>query len=134
MSQHILLIEDNQANADMMIHILTSAGYTIRHFIKGLEGAKDARQDKPMLILLDFNLPDVDGRTLALLLRKQMGVGGAPIIACTARTGNTEAALAKQFGCNAFLPKPFSSQELLNMVGSFIKVPTQPTTQSTPLT
>ena len=121
---HILLIEDNQANADMMIHILTSAGYQVKHFIRGLEGAKDARNDKPSLILLDFNLPDVDGRTLALLLRKQMGASAPPIIACTARTGSTEAALAKQFGCAAFLPKPFNSDELLGIVTSFVKAQT----------
>jgi CheY-like chemotaxis protein len=122
---HILLIEDNQANADMMIHILTSAGYQVRHFIRGLEGAKDARHNKPSLILLDFNLPDVDGRTLALLLRKQMAANSIPIIACTARTGDIEAALAKQFGCSAFLPKPFGSHELLELVASFVKTPTK---------
>lgn len=120
---HILLIEDNQANADMMIHILTSAGYEVRHFIRGLEGVKDARQNKPNLILLDFNLPDVDGRTLALSMRKQMGADSVPIIACTARTGVAEAALAKQFGCSAFLPKPFDSHDLLNVVASFLKAP-----------
>jgi DNA-binding response OmpR family regulator len=120
---HILLIEDNQANADMMIHILNSAGYRVRHFIKGLEGAKDARSQKPGLILLDFNLPDVDGRTLALLLRKQMGSEKVPIVACTARTGAVEAALAKQFGCSAFLPKPFDSHELLNVVAALLKAP-----------
>jgi DNA-binding response OmpR family regulator len=119
---HILLIEDNRANADMMIHILTSAGYQVRHFIKGLEGAKDARSEKPALILLDFNLPDVDGRTLALLLRKQMGASNVPIIACTARTGSQEVVLARQFGCAAFLPKPFSSGELLETVANFLKV------------
>jgi DNA-binding response OmpR family regulator len=84
---HILLIEDNQANADMMIHILTSAGYQVRHFIRGLEGVKDSRLNRPELILLDFNLPDVDGRTLALSMRKQLGADCPPIIACTARTG-----------------------------------------------
>lgn len=121
---HILLIEDNQANADMMIHILTSAGYEIRHFIRGLEGVKDARHNKPDLILLDFNLPDVDGRTLALSLRKQMGADSVPIVACTARTGALEAALAKQFGCSAFLPKPFDSSDLLDVVASFLKTHT----------
>jgi two-component system, cell cycle response regulator DivK len=121
---HILLIEDNQANADMMIHILTSAGYQVRHFIRGLEGVKDARQNKPDLILLDFNLPDVDGRTLALSMRKQMGMACPPIVACTARTGVVEKALAKQFGCAAFLPKPFDSHDLLDVVASFIKTRT----------
>ncbi len=122
---HILLIEDNQANADMMIHILTAAGYEVRHFIKGLEGAKSARHDRPDLILMDFNLPDVDGRTLSLMLRKQMGEHGSPIVACTARTSDVEVILAKKFGCAAFLPKPFNSSELLDIVSMFVKAPTK---------
>src|SRR5690606_37479166 len=104
----------------MMIHILTSAGYQVRHFIKGLEGAKDARSGKTALVLLDFTLPDVDGRTLALVLRKQMGASNVPIIACTARTGSQEVVLARQCGCDAFLPKPFSSGELLETVANCI--------------
>jgi two-component system, cell cycle response regulator DivK len=117
---YILLIEDNQSNADMMIHILTTAGYQIKHFINGLEGAKQAREEHPALILMDFNLPDIDGRTLAFTLRKQLGANNAPpIIACTARTGKSEARLAEQFGCSAFLSKPFTPDELLGLVNRF---------------
>ncbi len=118
---YILLIEDNQANADMIIHILTAAGYEVKHYLRGLEGAKEARSTRPALILMDFNLPDIDGRTLAFSLRKQLGNNNAPpIIACTARTGGSEARLAEQFGCSGFLAKPFTPDELLGLVGRFV--------------
>ncbi len=111
---YIMLVEDNKDNADMIVHILTTANYEVRHFTRGLEAAQEARRNKPMLILMDFNLPDIDGRTLALLLKKQLGgVNSPPIVACTARVGRHEARLAERFGCDAFLGKPFSAEDLL---------------------
>jgi two-component system cell cycle response regulator DivK len=118
---YILLVEDNKDNADMIIHILASAGYEVRHFSTGLAAAQEARREKPELILMDFNLPDVDGRTLSLVLTKQLGgASSPPIIACTARVGTAEAKLAEQFGCAAFLRKPFSPEDLLALVERFV--------------
>ncbi len=116
---YILLIEDNQANADMILHILNSAGFEVKHFLRGLEGAKMARRERPALILMDFNLPDIDGRTLSLLLSRQMV--DVPIVACTARTGEYESRMAANFGCSAFLSKPFSPDDLLGLVKKMLK-------------
>jgi len=117
---HILLIEDNPANAEMMTHILTSAGYDVRHFDRGAAAAASARNDTPALILMDFNLPDIDGRTLSLILRKQLGLHAPPIVACSARTGEQEVAIAQRFGCSAFLRKPFKPTELLDTVRRYM--------------
>jgi CheY-like chemotaxis protein len=116
---HILLIEDNVGNAEMIMHILRTAGYEVKHFIYGLEGAKNARQEPPSLILMDFNLPDIDGRTLALLLHKQLA--HVPIVACTARAGDHEIRMAAGFGCSAFLSKPFAPEELLGLVKKLLE-------------
>ena len=118
---YILLVEDNQQNADMVIHILTTAGFEIKHFIRGLDGAKHARQERPDLILMDFDLPDVDGRNLILALKKQLGGAAAPpIVAVTARTGSVEMKLAQSFGCSAFIAKPFTPERLLDVVGQLL--------------
>ena len=114
---YILLVEDNQANAEMVIRIFTSAGYEVRHCVRGLEGARMARQERPSIILMDFNLPDVDGRTMALVLKKQLGGRNAPpIVAVTARSGDSEIMVAKSLGCDAFVSKPFVPEDLLNLV------------------
>lgn len=119
---YILLVEDNQATADMVIRLLNTAGYEVRHFTRGLEGAKMARKDRPALILMDFNLPDVDGRTVAMVLKKHLGGHSAPpIVAVTARSGQGEQYLAKSFGCDAFIAKPFVPETLLNMVATLVK-------------
>ena len=68
-----------------------------------------ARRDRPLLILMDFNLPDIDGRILALQLKKQLG-------GQTARLGKTEVQLATRFGCSAFISKPFVPDEFLNTI------------------
>lgn len=117
---HILLIEDNPGNAEMMLHILRSAGYTVRHFDRGSPAAAHARSETPALILMDFNLPDIDGRTLSLILRKQLGNNAPPIVACTARTGEHEVTMAQRFGCSAFLRKPFTPDELLDVVRRYM--------------
>jgi CheY-like chemotaxis protein len=115
---YILLIEDNQENADLTIRILASAGYEVKHFLRGLEGSQYARKNRPGLILMDFDLPDVNGRTLALVLKKQLGDTSAPpIIAVTARTGDAEKRMAEKFGCAAFVSKPFLPDEFLKLVG-----------------
>jgi DNA-binding response OmpR family regulator len=114
---YVLLIEDNPDNADIVMRVLGAAGYTVRHFLRGLDGVRAAQKDKPVLILMDFNLPDVDGRTLALVMKRQLGGDKAPpIIAVTARTGAYEEMMAERFGCAAFVSKPFEPQELLALI------------------
>ncbi len=114
---YILLIEDNQQNADMVIHILKSIGREVKLFLRGLEGVQYARKERPDLILLDFDLPDIDGRTLILTLKKQLGGQAAPpIVAVTARTGHMEMKIAERFGCSAFIGKPFTPEQLIKVV------------------
>ncbi len=119
---YVLLIEDNQQNADMMIQLLQSIGLEVKHFIKGLEGSQYARKERPDLILLDFNLPDIDGRTLILTLKRNLGDDAAPpIVAVTARTGQVEKTLAERFGCSAFVSKPFDPERFIAVVQQLVK-------------
>jgi CheY-like chemotaxis protein len=120
---YVLLIEDNQENADMVIRLLHKLGLEVRHTVRGLEGAHMARTERPSLILMDFNLPDIDGRTMVLQLKKQLGGPVAPpIAALTARTGNVERQLAQRFGCSAFISKPFEPEEFLEIVRSLVPI------------
>jgi two-component system, cell cycle response regulator DivK len=118
---HVLLIEDNQQNADMVIRLLDAVGIQVKHSLRGLEGAHMARNERPDLILMDFDLPDVDGRTMALVLKKQLGGEAAPpIVAVTARTGDNEMKIAQRFGCVAFVSKPFVPEEFVELVQKLI--------------
>lgn len=114
--QSILLIEDNPENAEMTLRILRSANYQVWHCLRGFEGAQLARKTHLDAILMDFDLPDIDGRTLTLMLRKQLGEKLPPIIAVTARAGRDEELLAEKYGCSAFLSKPFTPNDLLEVI------------------
>ena len=119
----VLLIEDNQENADMTIRILQSANYEVIHSLRGFDGARIARRQRPNVILIDFDLPDIDGRMMVLMLKKQLGPDSPPIVAVTARAGVAEMRLAEQFGCDAFVSKPFMPDELLHVVEQVLRKP-----------
>ena len=89
----------------------------------GLNAAKIANKERPDLILLDFNLPDIDGRTLILTLRKQLGGQQAPpIVALTARASESEKKIAQRFGFSAFISKPFVPDEFLELVQQLLHI------------
>lgn len=119
----VLLIEDNQENADMTIRILQSANYEVVHSLRGFDGARIARRQRPHVILIDFDLPDVDGRTMVSILKKQLGPDSPPILAVTARAGVAEMRLAEEFGCDGFVSKPFMPDELLYVVEKVLRKP-----------
>lgn len=114
---YVLLIEDNQDNADMMIRLLETLDLQVYHCVRGLEGVQQAAKAAPLMVLLDFNLPDIDGRSLILTLKKRLqGPLAAPIVAVTARTGAVDEQLAMRFGCDAFVRKPFDPEDFLALV------------------
>ncbi|MBN1563661.1 MAG: response regulator [Anaerolineae bacterium] len=117
----ILLVEDNQNTADFMIRILESANHTVHHTTRGLEGARWARASRPDLVLMDIDLPDINGRSVVLSLRRQCSEQSLPIIAVTAHADEESVKLAKGFGCNAFLAKPFAPEDLLDLTEHFLK-------------
>src|SRR5579859_284882 len=110
----ILLVEDHVESADLLVRIFASRGYDVVHKTHGLEGLKAARNETFDAILLDFNLPDIDGSQVGLLLRPLMR--DVPIIALTANTDKTTRNKAKVFGFNAFVTKPWSIEGLLSVV------------------
>lgn len=119
---YILLVEDNQNNADMVIRLLESANYTVRHYVKGFDGMKAARKERPMMILMDFNLPDIDGTNAVLVLKQQLGGKNAPpIIAVTARASAQDERYAMRMGCDAFVAKPIDPIAFLALVNEFLQ-------------
>lgn len=113
---HILLIEDNLNNAEYIIRILEGLGHQVEHHTMGVKGGLAARKHHPDIILVDFNLPDIDGSVLALTLKKSLAGKNIPIVAVTARNTSVDRLMAQNFGCDAFIGKPFEPEELISIV------------------
>lgn len=117
----ILYVEDNPQNMRLVRKILVASGYAVIEAVDGLSGMAAAQQEKPDLILMDVNLPDISGLEAAQRLKAAPETAPIPIIALTANAmhGDRETALAS--GCDGYLAKPVMKTELLNAVALFLK-------------
>ncbi len=113
----ILYVEDNYQNMRLVRKILNHAGYEMLEAEDGLT-ALEVIESQPLdLILLDINLPDIDGLEVLARIRDNSKHEHLPVIALTANAmvGDREKMMAA--GCSDYLPKPISRQELLDIVG-----------------
>ncbi|MFZ4815569.1 MAG: response regulator [Phototrophicaceae bacterium] len=122
--KRILYIEDNSQNMRLVQKYLRMGGYDMLEAATGEQGIVVAQHERPDLILLDINLPDVDGITIAGILKTEPLTQNIPIIALTANAmhGDRERFLAA--GCNSYLSKPVSKTDLLNEISALIGVAT----------
>jgi len=122
MTIKILYIEDNPDNMHFIERVLTARGYEVYGAVNGLEGVSKAEELKPEMILLDINLPDIDGYEVARRIRnsRETSLHSVTLIAITANVleGDAEKALAA--GCDAYMPKPINIQELWARVETYL--------------
>lgn len=122
----ILYIEDDAASRRLVQRVLGSKGYNVLVADDGLEGIALARQKHPALILMDINLPSMDGREITTRLRSLPHFANVPIVALTANhsPGNRELALAA--GCTGFLTKPIDVGTFPEQVRRFLDGAVEP--------
>ncbi len=112
----ILLVEDNPVNVALVKAVLESQGFQLQ--VAGDASAAEAALDqgRPDVILMDIQLPGVDGLTLTRRLKADPRTGPIPIIALTAQAMAGDAERARAAGCDGYISKPFQPQALLNAV------------------
>lgn len=119
----ILYIEDNADNVMLVERAIESLGCQFLWATDGGQGLALAHAAGPDVILLDINLPDMDGYHIAQQLRASgNGVSGVPIIAVTANALKGDADKALAAGCNAYLPKPLNTRELRRQLHMWLKL------------
>ena len=108
MGSKILVIEDNEQNLYLTTFILKKHGYQVIQARDGQEGIEIAKRDKPILILLDIQLPGMDGYAVARELRSNSALSEVPIVAVTsyAMAGDRERGVAA--GCTGYIEKPIN--------------------------
>ncbi len=112
MTKRILYIEDNTDNIVLIQRALLARGYELISAKSGATGLERANADHPDLILLDINLPDIDGYEVARRLRGTPEFVQTPILAITANALKGDADKALAAGCDAHLAKPINLREL----------------------
>jgi len=120
--KRILVVEDNELNLKLLQDLLEFQGYTILVSSLGATAIEIARQQRPDLILLDIQLPDISGTEVAYQLKANEGTRSIPIVAVTAfaMAGDRERIL--ESGCDDYLAKPFSVRDFLALVERYADV------------
>ena len=117
----ILYIDDDPVNRSLINRLLTSYDFKVLEAQTGLEGITIARRETPDLILMDINMPGLDGHETTTRMRSVPSLENVPIIAVTARTTRGERELALAAGCNGYIPKPIDVDGFPNQVMSYLE-------------
>lgn len=120
MSHTILLIEDNEQNRYLVTFLLEQNGYKVVQAFDGPGGIEAAKNLKPDLILLDIQLPGMDGYSVAMAIRGFDALRDTPMIAVTsyAMVGDREKSLAS--GCNGYIEKPINPDTFVQEIALFL--------------
>ena len=119
-TQRILVVEDQEDNRNILRDLLTSAGYEVIEALNGADGVTVAEAEKPDLILMDIQLPIIDGYEATRRIKAIPAIQGTPVIAVTSYALSGDEAKAHEAGCDDYVAKPFSPRLLLAKVQKFL--------------
>jgi CheY-like chemotaxis protein len=118
-NKNILVIEDNELNMKLMRGILSMGDYQVIEAFDAETGIQLARMQKPFLILMDIQLPGVDGLEATRIIKTDSKLKDIPVVAITgfAMQGDREKAL--ESGCDDYITKPFDFEDLLKIIEGY---------------
>ena len=109
----VLVVEDNPANMTLAVFLLQSAGHTVLSAIDAEAGLTLARTEHPNLILMDIQLPGMDGLEATVLLKRDEGTRDIPVIALTALAMKGDEERIRAAGCDGYIAKPLAYRDFL---------------------
>jgi two-component system cell cycle response regulator DivK len=117
----ILIVEDNEENWDMLSRRLQRRGYDVVGATDGRQGIEKAASERPDIILMDMNLPVLDGWEATRAIKAQPHTAGIPIIALTAHAMSGDREKALEAGCDDYHTKPVELPKLLEQIEALLK-------------
>jgi two-component system, cell cycle response regulator DivK len=117
----ILYIEDNADNRTLIRRILTAEGYEFKEAENAVEALELLKSLHPDLILMDINMPDMDGYTLTAKIRALSGFGNVPIVALTANVMRGDRERSLEAGCDGYIQKPIDIDLLPQQVERYLR-------------
>ena len=120
MSKRILIVEDQEDNRTILRDVLSTVGYELIEALNGKDGVRLAQSERPDLILMDIQLPEMDGYQATQQIKSIAELKTIPIIAVTSYALSGDEAKARAAGCDGYIAKPFSPRELLAKVRKYL--------------
>ena len=120
MSKRILVVEDQEDNRQILRDLLTSVGYEVIQAENGEEGLATAARERPDLILMDIQLPLLDGYEVTRRIKADPALRAIPIIAITSYALSGDENKARAAGCDAYVAKPYSPRALLAKIREYV--------------
>jgi CheY-like chemotaxis protein len=123
MMRRILVVEDNELNRELLCDWLGGRGYQVASAVNLQQAFTAIQEQPPDAILLDVQLGDQDGLSIASWIRRQPALAQIPVIAVTAHAMMTERDRIFQSGCNAYVPKPIDFKLLNEQLERWLALP-----------
>jgi two-component system cell cycle response regulator DivK len=120
MSKRVLMIEDHENNRRILRDLLTSKGYDVIEAVDGLDGVSAAKTFCPDLIIMDIQLPGIDGYEATRRIKANSETRKIPIIVVTSYALSGDDVKSFDAGCDAYMAKPFSPRELLSKIREYL--------------
>ena len=114
----VLVVEDNPANMTLATFLLKSAGYAVLSATDAEAGLALARREQPDLVLMDIQLPGMDGLEACAILKKDLGTRDIPVIALTALAMKGDEERIRAAGCDGYIAKPLAYREFLATIAA----------------
>jgi two-component system cell cycle response regulator DivK len=118
--KRILVVEDHEENRRLLRDLLTSFGYELIEAVTGEEGLVSAETHRPDLILMDIQLPGLDGYETTRRIKANPALRRIPVIAVTSYALSGDDVKALEAGCDAYVTKPFDPAELLEKIRVYL--------------
>ena len=118
MVRTVLVVEDNQIDRTRLVKVLSDAGYEVSTAENGLQAIDQVKRNKPEAILMDINMPEMDGFAATRALRGDKDTKHIPVILVTAKDQKADKAWGQMLGAKGYITKPYEDSEVLTLVRS----------------
>ncbi|HXH82601.1 MAG TPA: response regulator [Candidatus Tectomicrobia bacterium] len=120
MRRRILVVEDQEDNRRILHDLLRSADFEVIEAVTGEDGVRRAGEHRPDLILMDIQLPGIDGYEATRRIKADPALAHIPLIAVTSYALSGDDAKARAAGCDGYVAKPFSPRALLRVIRAYL--------------
>lgn len=117
----VVMIEDNEQNAYLARYLLERGGYAVTVHVNARAGFEAVEKERPDIVLLDIQLPDMDGYAVARKFRSNPGTASIPLVAVSSFAMPGEKARAMEAGCIGYIEKPIKALSFVSQVEGFLK-------------